>query len=76
METRESNGKTDYIYYPIEYATKVVSTVLTTTIFPGTEFTTWIVPIDKKCFLNGLGANYVPYSGNPAYVFNVISVGF
>lgn len=76
MHIPESNGDTDYIYYPIEYTSNALTTLLTYSIFPyeGTEFCTWIKPIDKAKFISGAGANNYSYIKDN--VFNVISVGF
>lgn len=76
MKTPESNGQTDYLYYPIEYTTNVLSTLLTmNTFLRATTWIQWFVSIDKSKFLDGLATDYSADHGKPIR-FNVISVGF
>ena len=72
MQTFESNGQNDYIYYPIEYRVKALSTLVTMSQFPNAEYSTWVILIDKSKFLNGVGKNYISGNGH----VTIISVGF
>lgn len=76
METGESDGRTGYLYFPIEFTTKVFSILMT---FKSEDYATinavWATPIDKTKFLNGAGMDFhLDTSKNIR--FNIISVGF
>ena len=76
MYTHESDGETDYIYYPIEYTTNVFSTLLTINRFPKYEnWICWLISIDKSKFIDGISKDKNADPGQPI-VFNLISVGF
>ncbi len=75
MVCRESNAETDYIYFPIEYPNKALSTTSTVdNINMGTFYTPWLTVVDKSKFLTGIYNDYIATAEQR--VFNVISVGF
>ncbi len=73
MLARESTSMTDYIYFPIEYPTKVYSTVLTPNLMcPVND--TWVIPIDKSKFICGI--NNDTRTGTNLGIINLLSIGF
>lgn len=73
MQTPETNGETDYIYYPIAYPNMLFGTLIAS-IHPGWS-ECWIELVDKTKFLDGLGGDYA--AGYPDLnVFNILSLGF
>lgn len=74
MKTHESNGSTDYIYYPIEYTTKALGVVVSwNEVPPHNDYPVWVLLVDKSKFLDGAGAEQY---GSNLIVMNMISVGF
>ena len=76
MQCKQSNGKTDYIYYPIEYPTKALSSVISFCVFRDAEGWAWLLPIDKSKFISGDNEDYNAGSTTGKIMFNVICVGF
>lgn len=75
METHESNGTTDYIYYPIAYSTRVLSTMISLNNLRYVGYTPWATPVDNTKFLDGLNSDYS--TGYPDLkIFNILSIGF
>ena len=74
MQTPESNGQTDYIYFPIQYTTRALSVVLTLNLEGVGDHCVFAIIIDKTKFIDGASWDYE--KGNNKNVFNVISVGF
>lgn len=78
MNTRESNGETDYIYFPIEYTTRAAAVELTPSIFPGVEETpkevyiTWFNFVDNAKILCGITTDHNGQGIN----LSLLSAGF
>ena len=73
MKNRESNGMSDYIYYPIEYPSMVLTNIATMNILTGNSV--WIISIDKSKFISGSRDDDNGTAGDPTIV-NTISIGF
>lgn len=76
MKTPESNGQTGYIYYPIEYTTKVLANVLTFNfaLHDDENWAIWVKSVDKSKFLDGA---FTDFSGDGKKIlFDFISIGF
>lgn len=74
MVTRQTDGGNDYIYYPLEYPTKVYSNIVSYNTYINQDWVIWIKSIDKSKFQNGIGDEYVHGIGS-GNVLNLISVG-
>lgn len=74
MRTGESNGSSDYKYYPIPYPNKVLSTHLTFNMRQD-DGAIWILPTDRTKYLCGFRNDWE--TGIPVPdMFAIISIGF
>lgn len=55
MQTRESNSETDYIYYPINYRSKALTTLCIFNSYPKGNYVPWVILNDKAKFICGAG---------------------
>ena len=74
MQTMESNGKTDYKYYTIEYTSHCLTNLCTVNCEPENyNWISYIISIDKSKFLTGVGLDW---RGVEYIDLNIISAGF
>ena len=72
QNVNESSSPSDYIYYPINYQSNVLSTVVTMNTPIYSSAGGWVTQVDKEKFLVGI---YDDYSGIHSLIY-LISVGF
>ena len=72
QNVNESGSASDYIYYPINYTTKTLSTVVTMNTPTYSQYGGWVTQVDKEKFLVGICNDY---SGIHSLIY-LISIGF
>lgn len=82
MQTYESNGRTDYVYYPLEYPTTVFSTLIIYNFDTSIQRNNYscelsVLLVDKARCRTFIGNDIISYpSDYHRNIFHLISLGF